>query len=300
MSVSPTKILFCTDGSADADLGARAAVDLSKGFGAALHVVHVAEKLPPYPYPLGDPAAYSAVLEEQARKLLAQQVEEIGRLGSGVAGGHLRRGRPADEILALAEEMDAGLLILGSRGKGRIERLLLGSVSEEVVHHAPCPVLLVRGGEGAWPPRRVIFGDDGSGAARVAGDLGASVGGLFGARGVLVRAYPRLPEVDLEGRAYDPRLVSDAMSRAERELRERAKELQERLGERPRVRLTVGEAAEALLEAAGEQDGEAALVAVGSRGLGALERLRLGSVSTKVVRAAPGPVLVARERHLRA
>ncbi|MCA3749008.1 MAG: universal stress protein [Rubrobacter sp.] len=287
------KILLCTDGSADAELGARAAATLSGGSAAELHVVHVMGEVSPLLYPAGAPAAeYLAVFEERGRDLLAREVGKIRRLGGDVAGSHLRKGRPADQILDLAEELEASLIVLGSRGRGPVERLLLGSVSEEIVHHASHPVMVVRGGEGAWPPRRVVFGDDGSESARAAGDLAASIGRLFGARGILVRAFLELPEADLEARISDPRLVADARRRAERELEERATELQEKLGERPRIRMTVGDAARALLEAAEEGDGEAALIAVGRRGVGRMKRLWLGSVSTKVIRAARGSVLV--------
>ena len=99
--------------------------------------------------------------------------------------------------MRLAEEIDADLIVVGSRGLGPIKRFALGSVSEGVVHHATCPVLVTRGGKEAWPPARILIGDDGSEAARRAGTLASEIGGLFGARGLLVHAYPELPEIDL-------------------------------------------------------------------------------------------------------
>jgi nucleotide-binding universal stress UspA family protein len=53
-------------------------------------------------------------------------------------------GKAAPEIVIVAEEIDAGLIVMGSRGQGGIRRALLGSVSESVVKHAHCPVLVVR------------------------------------------------------------------------------------------------------------------------------------------------------------
>ena len=108
----------------------------------------------------------------------------------------------------------------------------------------------------------------------------------------MLHAYPRLPEVDAEGRGFDPRIVDDELRRAEKALLERSQELESRLGSRPKVRLVVGDAAASLLEAAEEDAPERTLLVVGSRGLGAIGRMRLGSVSTKVVHAAKGPVLV--------
>jgi hypothetical protein len=56
----------------------------------------------------------------------------------------------------------------------------------------------MRGGNEAWPPQRVVIGDDGSEEAREAGDLEARVGKSFDAKVLLVRAYPQLPELDIE------------------------------------------------------------------------------------------------------
>jgi len=76
--------------------------------------------------------------------LLDTQVEEIEAAGSSVAQTHLRVGNPDEEIVALGEELGAGLIVVGSRGRGGIRRALMGSVSDSVVRHAHCPVLVVR------------------------------------------------------------------------------------------------------------------------------------------------------------
>ena len=93
-------------------------------------------------------------------------------------------------------------------------------------------------------------------------------------------------------RGFDPRIVDDELRRAEKALLERSRKLESRLGSRPKARLVVGDAAASLLEAAEEDAPERTLLAVGSRDLGVIGRMRLGSVSTKVVHAAEGPVLV--------
>jgi nucleotide-binding universal stress UspA family protein len=109
-------------------------------------------------------------------------------------------------------------------------------------------------------------------------------------QGLLVRAYPELPKVDAEGGAFDPRIVDDDLHRQEKAFQERAKELEPVLGSRPKARVAVGDTR--VLEAAEEDAPEKTLAAVGSRGLGPVGRMRLGSVSTKVLRLAKGPVLV--------
>jgi nucleotide-binding universal stress UspA family protein len=123
-------------------------------------------------------------------------------------------------------------------------------------------------------------------------DLAATLCGRHGARGLVVHAYPRLPEMDAEGRGFDPRAVDDELRLAENALMQRARELEGNLGSHPKVRLVAGDAAACLLEAAGEDAPERTLLALGSRALGAVGRMRLGSVSTKVLRAPGGPVLV--------
>jgi nucleotide-binding universal stress UspA family protein len=283
----PEKVLLATDGSKDAALAARATVDVCEGTGAELHVVHVWYSVPTArlrPF-------MRAELKKLGNELLEEGVKRVEDSGGLVTGAHLLEGRAADERLDLAGQVQAGLVVMGSRGLGPVGRIALGSVSEAVIHHSDWPVLVLRGGEDAWPPERVIFGDDGSEAARAAGDLGASLCGHHGAQALMLRAYPRLPEVDAEGRGFDPRIVDDELRRAEKALLERSRELESRLGSLPKTRLVVGDAAASLLEAA-EDAPERTLLAVGSRDLGVIGRIRLGSVSTKVVHAAKGPVLV--------
>jgi len=285
MSPLPNKILLATDGSEDARLAAHAAADLSGKTGAELHVVHAWQYVP---HPVVDPDQY----EEEAGMLLQEQTAFVSDTGGMVREAHLIMGTPVDVILDLGEEIGADLIVVGSRGHGPLGRFILGSVSEGVVHHANRPVLVLRGGQGSWPPERVVIGDDGSEAAKKAGALASSIGERFGARGVLVRAYPELPETDQVGRILDPRVVDDALHQAERDLHERAEQLGRLAGSRPRIEIAVGDAAVALLEKAREGNEARALIAVGSRGLGLARRLRLGSVSTKVLRATEGPVLV--------
>ncbi|MGI8650806.1 MAG: universal stress protein, partial [Rubrobacter sp.] len=160
-----------------------------------------------------------------------------------------------------------------------------------VVHHARCPVLVLRGDEGSWPPERIVIGDDGSEASKAAGNLAAALFGNHGARSLVMRAFPQLPEGDVEGRESDARMADDEPRHEENSLMERSKELGERFGSRPTMRLAVGDASGCLLEAADEDAPERTLLVVGSRGLGAVGRMRLGSVSTKLLHAARGPVL---------
>ena len=145
MSIFPTKILLATDGSEEAGLVAGVAVEFARSTGAELHVVHI--KLLPLTSPYPEVLGWREDLEwaeREARRLLDEQLKKVEDAGGTVAGIHLRGERPAEEIVALAEELGAYLIVGGSRGCGGIRRALTGSVSDWVVRHAHCPVLVVR------------------------------------------------------------------------------------------------------------------------------------------------------------
>jgi nucleotide-binding universal stress UspA family protein len=182
---------------------------------------------------------------------------------------------------------------VGSRGLGGVKRILMGSVSEGIVHHARRPVLVMRGREDAWPPARVVVADDSSEDAKKAGELAVNIGKLFGARTLLVRVLPERLEGAQEDGPPGSQGVDELLRQAEMDLEARADGLEGVLGSQPQteIRMAEGDPAVAIPEAAQEGD-EPTLIAVGSRGLGMIQRVRLGSVSTKIIRAAPGPVLV--------
>jgi len=157
MSNFPMKILLATDGSPDAQLAATTAVDVANSTGSDLHVVHARLALPwttGY-YSATEPPTTSIGSEEEARQRVLQwlddQVERIEAEGGSVTQAYLRLGRPdegaitvAEQIVNLAEEIRAGLIVVGSRGLSGMRRALMGSVSDSVVRHAHCPVLVVR------------------------------------------------------------------------------------------------------------------------------------------------------------
>jgi nucleotide-binding universal stress UspA family protein len=145
MSIFPTRILVATDGSREAELALTTAADLAKSTDSELHVLHVGEV--PLVYHPERHGGYHTEYEKadtQARELLDAQVEKIKAAGATVGQAHLKMGRADEEIVGLAESMGVGLIVMGTRGQGRIRRALMGSVSESVVRHAHCPVTIVR------------------------------------------------------------------------------------------------------------------------------------------------------------
>ena len=157
MSIFPTKILLATDGSSEAELATRTAVDLGQKTDSELHVIHVAdvasmavlypEATDPVGVALPDPIVEEDLerfSEHLAREVLDEEVERVRLAGGTVAQAHLIMGEAPPEIVHLAEDLGAGLIVIGSRGRGGIRRALMGSVSDSVVRHAHCPVLVVR------------------------------------------------------------------------------------------------------------------------------------------------------------
>lgn len=294
MAESIGTLLVPTDGSDDAILATQAAIDLARRTGAAIHLAHAWQFVTyagdPFIYSTALPDDYLTMYEESGRAILESETKRVAAAGVEVAQTHLLQGRAADVIADLAREIGADLIIAGSRGLGRIRRLVLGSVSEGIVHGAPCPVLIMRGGATAWPPQRVIVGDDGSDTAERATQLAAQLATLYAAKGTLVRGYQ--PDLTLAVSGSQAAKRRDEMiTEAATVLNERATALTAAFGQTPEARLAIDDPA-ALLVATAERSAEPAMIVVGSRGLGAFQRFRLGSTSTKVLHAANCPVLV--------
>jgi nucleotide-binding universal stress UspA family protein len=150
-----TKMLLATDGSEEAELATRAAVAMAEGTDSELHVVYV-EPLPDFMKNSDGTPGYDRelyeMIEGKARETLRKLTWRVKVAGGTVDEAHLRMGGVAEEIVGLADELDAGLVVVGSRGLGRIRCTLAGSVSESVFRHAHCPVMMVRAK--ANPPNR--------------------------------------------------------------------------------------------------------------------------------------------------
>lgn len=141
MSIFPTRILLATDGSRESELAGRTAADLAAGHDSPLHVVYVEPALPMIDQ-FAETGPERTMPDSQG--LLDEQVKRIEEAGGHVTEAHLRLGRPDEQIVRVGEEVGAGLIVMGSRGHGGLRRALMGSVSDSVVRHAHCPVLIVR------------------------------------------------------------------------------------------------------------------------------------------------------------
>ena len=139
-------IVVGTDGSEPADEAVRQATDMASREGARLHLVTA------YPDPQilrerttgTGGGAYTIVdLREVAESLVQRAARDA--LSEGVeVETHVREGQPAEVIIDVANQEQADLIVVGSRGLTGIKRYLLGSVSSKVSEHAPCSVMIVR------------------------------------------------------------------------------------------------------------------------------------------------------------
>jgi nucleotide-binding universal stress UspA family protein len=299
----PTKILLATDGSEEAGRAARMATVLSEKVGSELHLVRVE----PIPRALADPESvyYGAGNSKQMREIaqrdssekLDEEVREIRGMGGDVAGAHARVGRPDAEIVRLAEEIEAGLVVVGSRGFGPLRRALTGSVSGSVVRHAHGSVLVVR--EDGGLPGRILLAHDGSKeageAARAAAEISVATGSELHLVYVSLAESPYYPGPEM------PDVSAGYLERLHERARAWVEQQAERLGAEgvdvEAAHLRLGAPDREIVSLAEEL--EIGLIVVGSRGLGGLKRALLGSVSDSVVRYAHCPVLVVRSEDLR-
>ena len=230
-------------------------------------------------------------MHRDAQEILSGQVKKIEGLGATVAEAHLREGGASEEIVALAAEIGVGLVAVGSRGRGRIRRLLMGSVSDAVVRHAHCPVMVARWKPVAFPAK-ILVATDGSEEATLATQTVTDLGERTGSELHVVHVG-EIPHTHYPDR-YGYRALYEEDEREARQLLEAQVEKMKAAGATvAQAHLRMGRADEEVVVLAEELGVD--LIAMGGRGLGGIRRALMGSVSDSVVRHAHCPVLVVRE-----
>lgn len=148
------KILCPTDFSEPSYEAIKAAGELAYHFGSELHIVHVIASVPIVPVPIGpEPSAFNVSLYEQELDASSKRAleEVVNQLESKELKTRLiaLRGDPADEIVRTVDEENVDLIVIATRGRTGLDRLVFGSVAEKVVRLAKCPVLTITGGPSA-------------------------------------------------------------------------------------------------------------------------------------------------------
>lgn len=257
--------------------------------------VRVIEVLPHPPASLLGPRVTLDWLEERGRESLHQIAAPVRREGLVVEEIILRGGSAADLIVASAREWGADLVATGSRGRGQIASMLLGSVAAAVTDLAPCPVLVARRPTCA----RVVLADDGSESAIEARRILARWP-IFRDLSVRVVSVAHEPQPLRSGisptmlddvRHVEAAMAAESRSAHEQLANESADELR-RAGLVAQTEVRSGDPAAEILDAALRADAD--LVVMGSRGRTGLVRAALGSVARNVLIHASCSVLIVR------
>lgn len=286
------KILCATDFSAGSERALRTAAHLASESGGELTILHVwhlpgvalsADAFAPPLYPAISEAAAAELVHAEEHARLAGAPHVTSRLANGMAW------REITDLLGL---QGFDLCVVGTHGRTGLGRVLLGSVAEKVVRHAPCSVLTVREAE-PQAFRTVLCPVDFSESSRFAMLTAAAVA-VSGGLGITL-LHVIEPPVMYSGRPLDTPYMQVLESQAREELARWEQALRTLTEVDVRTSIRIGTAGASVIDELDERPA-IDLVVMGSEGRTGLSRLVLGSVAEKVVRHARSPVLVARRR----
>lgn len=287
--LSIDRILWPTDLSEGAERALPHAAALADWHDAELHALHVRGEAPVAEdgFPL-------------SRDTLAGFVDDAGAPASSfdfdtldLRQEQIAREVPAEAIVSYVEQEDVDLVTMGTHGRRGLQRLLIGSVTEDVLRTAPCPVLTVRSGGGqpsAWNVQNVLAPVDFSDASRQAVRHTKELALTYGAQITLLHAVEEVMYPSAYGMEMADAPGPEVIDRVEDSLAELARD---EIGyEHVVVESTVGYAPSTILDYS--EAHEVDLIVIATHGRSGLERLLLGSVTERVVRRASVPVFVVK------
>ena len=285
------KILFAHDGSESAARAQKLVASIAWPESTTIKVLRVDEGFL-YDLPMSD---HQHVETNDRLQDLMKQELDAAKAALSAPGRTIETalvaGRPASEIIEEARRMGAELIVLGSHGRGAVASALLGSVANEVVDHAPCPVLVSRTAN----VDRLVLAHDGTAGALQAEAVLLQWPFLRNRPVHVVSAWSIAPgyrAMDPTGGAFiSGELYTQLLDEVRDQATRVAREATERLTAQG-VQVTAGvreaPAADAIVEAAGSAD----LIVMGTRGHSTLERFLLGSVARRVLHRARCSVMV--------
>ena len=294
LGMTVKKILCPIDFSPGSRQAMRTAIRIANEDGAELVLFH-AWHIPPMAL-LGE-AAFPPLLNESlaadARRGLDEAEREAKLAGAKQVTTKVANGLAWMQIVEALEREPFDLAVIGTHGRTGISRVLLGSVAEKVVRHAPCSVLAIHPHDEPKPFAHALCPVDFTASSRHAVDLATSLVRPGGA-GISLLHVLEIP-VAYSGESMIADFARDLDGRAARELDQWAARARAKVTVPVETRTRIGYAGAQVLSAI-EHDPTIDLVVVGSHGRTGIKRALLGSVAEKVVRHATCPVLVARER----
>ncbi|MGH2380442.1 MAG: universal stress protein [Candidatus Limnocylindria bacterium] len=291
------KVVLALDGSEPSLVARDLVVGLPWPAGATVHLLAAYQVLADWTGGIGPTVDWVGDAEEAMRDQLQDELRTLSEplIEHGLkVERHVVHGRAATAIIDFATEIGADLVVTGSRGRGQLHSMLLGSVAAEVASDAPCPVLVARGSSVS----RLLVATDGSGSANAIPEPLEALEIFRGSRADAVAvSIPDGPAFELMVGLYT--LGDERLASKRHELREQyqadADAMAERLtaiGIPTTSHLRAGNPAREILAAAEEHGTD--LIVTGSRGLSGLERMVLGSVARNVLIHARCSVLIVR------
>jgi nucleotide-binding universal stress UspA family protein len=287
------RVLYATDLSPISEPAWNVARQFGRLFDAEILLVHVVPSVMPPVAGYLPPHLYGELVKSARREAetgFDRLLATVPRSGLKIRI-RLEDGAPAERILAVAEEEQPDVIIVGTHCRAGLQRAILGSVADRLVRQAPCPVLTVRPsleGTSGGTIRRICYATDFSPAARAAWPWALSIARAADA------------EIDLVHVAVSPardlHLPAEALGRLAHMLDEQARQETQRFLEtspgshaRVEVHVTHGDPGEQIVDRA--QARSADLIVMGTHGWSGLVRWMLGSVAHHVIQTALCPVL---------
>lgn len=293
------RILFPTDFSTCADRALTYAVDLTDRVDARLHFLHVVNELSPELYGISDPQERATALRSQIRAGAETRLHDLvpDTQGANIETTVVLRSSydVGDAIIEYVDEESVDFVVMGTHGRKGLDRLMLGNIADTVLRQASCPVMTVRE-EVADSDRvdvgRILAPVDFSETSRKALSLADDVAQAYQAELHLLfvaekRFVPTFSDTGLPGVSVvemDPSIVENA----EAGLRQLGESLG-RPDDQTRYHVRNGRATEEIIDCADASKMD--LVVMGTRGLGGVDRILLGSTTETVARRAPCPVV---------
>ncbi|HEY9175486.1 MAG TPA: universal stress protein [Verrucomicrobiae bacterium] len=297
------KILATTDLSNESIVGVRYAAALAEKVGAAVALLHVVELPPPPPMPGMRAATYSlrdSKITKYARARLKTLAKRESRRDLDLTP-ILRSGNSFYGIIAAARERTADLIVIATHGYTGANRVLLGSTTERVVRHAPCPVLTVparitRGRACKMPPlnlKRILVPIDFSKTSKTAFPWAASVAAESNAELILLHVVETFPIDYLLGHGLMNETITPLIKERESDLKWMANSLSKSTGLKVSAVVRAGKPFKEICSAARKLGAD--LITLTTRGHTGLKRVWIGSTAERVVRHASCPVLAVRQ-----
>ncbi|HUX87958.1 MAG TPA: universal stress protein [Chloroflexota bacterium] len=308
------RLLVGLDGSHFAEGALPYAEALARASDALVTLVRVVPNLSEAPQPPPDdgepqereasPRVFAALLESprEDRNRRHEAEHYLDEIAAHLMGNKVRSetalgfGDPAQFIIDEALARAANLIILGTHGRSGLGRWIYGSVADQVMRHAPVPVLLVPNNSRAWPrtrPPRILVPLDGSPVANEAIGSAKELAELLGAEMTLVGAVP--PPIYAYTYADMPQEIPEQLDDEQVDLHRYLEEVANDLrttGRIVRTEVAFDSPVSAISDIARQK--EIDLIVMSTHGSGGVTRLVIGSVANGVIRRVNVPVLVVR------